>query len=118
MSGKQIAAGALGVGAILGLAACSTAADPTISGSVTASIEQSMFPSAAPVDISDPETIPAGQWPAESADYSCSEEPQGGQEQWLEQNWPDFWARGVRAVTTDSSTTPRSSPYQESPTAP
>jgi len=103
----QVRAGALGVSAILGLCSCSSnteAVDPTISGGATTQVEQTISPSpsAAAVDISNPAAVPAGEWPAESADYTFSEEPQGVQEQWLAQNYPDAWAQGVRAVTTDS----------------
>lgn len=107
LNGMRVVAGLMVGAAVVGLCSCSTdttAADPT--GGPTTQVEQTITPSETAVDISDPAAVPAGEWPAESADYTFSEEPQGVQEQWLAQNYPDVWAQGVRAVTTDTWTVP------------
>lgn len=105
--GRRVIAGALGGLALLGLCSCSrdsAVVDPT--GGPTAATEQTIAPSVAAVDISDPSTVPAGKWASDSPDYVFSDVPQGVQEQWLAQNYPDLWAQGVRAVTTSTWTVP------------
>jgi len=96
-NGRQLLAGALGVSAILGLGACSPAADPT--GGPTTSIEQTMSPSPtaeAPFNV---RTAEESDWAVYSDGYVPSDEPQGAGEQLIFDTYPDLWDQGVRALS-------------------
>ena len=104
---RQIVAATLAGTAILGLCSCSGDSAPDVTGNPGPTIEQTIEPTAsAAIDISDPLEVPAGEWASQSEGYVFSDEPQGVQEQWLAQNYPDLWDQGVRAVTTDEWTVP------------
>jgi len=101
LDGRKVAAGALGVGTILGLCSCSTdtnATDPT--GGPTTSIEQTVSPSAteSPADVV-VRTATEDDWAAYSDGYVPSDEPQGAGEQFIFDTYPDLWAQGVRALS-------------------
>lgn len=113
-SSRRLVASAMGGLSLLGLCSCSSdTANVTPTGGPTANVEQTIAPSGVAVDISDPLEVPAEEWASDSADYVFSDTPQGVQEEWLEQNWPDVWAQGVRAVTTDEWTVPNILPAAE-----
>lgn len=104
LNGRQIAAGALGVGAILGLCSCSTdttvthAEDPT--GGPTPSIEQSTDPTVAPTPAADPLDLIGMELPAETdPNHVFSDTPQSDSEQYIFDTYPDLWAQGVRALS-------------------
>jgi len=98
---RQLAAGVLSGAAILGVCSCSPNTDVTPSPDST--IEQtvqpspSLSPSELPDDYSPRYTDT--DWPSMQDGYEYSDEPQGPAEQWIFDNHPDLWERGVRAVT-------------------
>jgi len=106
LNGKQVAAGTLGVSAILGLCSCSTdtnAADPTISGGPTTQVEQTVSPSPSPSPSPAADfvvrTATEDDWSAYSDEYAYSAEPQGAGEQLIFDSYPDLWDQGVRALS-------------------
>ncbi|WP_062383382.1 hypothetical protein [Demequina iriomotensis] len=93
------------------LAGCSTAVTPVDSSPAAsaAAIHAEAAATASPEVTSEVvvsevvEPVAAGEWPAEGDGYVFSEEPQGGAERWLFDNYPGYWDLGVRAVTTTNT---------------
>lgn len=100
LSGRQVAAGALGVATILGLCSCSRATPPGPGPSASPTIEQTVSPSpsAAPFVL---RTATQADWPAlaDASTYKFSDKPQSEAEQFIADTYPDLWAQGVRALS-------------------
>lgn len=111
---QKVAAGALAATAMLGLCSCTSDPTPDPTASPTTSVEQTVEPTAQPSIGEDGEVVADDAWvdngsgfppmgitfpAATDENYEFSEEPQGRAEQWIFDNHPDMWERGVRAVT-------------------
>ncbi|WP_144018569.1 hypothetical protein [Demequina sp. NBRC 110051] len=89
---------------LLAMAGCTSAAStPSASSSPALSPSVTAAAFGEHLDISDPAVAPVadGEWPAQQDGYEFSTEPQGAAEQWIANHYPELWAGGARAVTTD-----------------
>ncbi|WP_274669112.1 hypothetical protein [Demequina sp. B12] len=111
---QSVAAGVMAGAVVLGACSCSTNPGPDPDISPTTSVEQTVEPTAQPSIGENGEVVADDAWvdngsgfppmgitfpAATDENYEFSEEPQGRAEQWIFDNHPDMWERGVRAVT-------------------
>lgn len=111
LNGTRVVAGLMVGAAGLGLCSCSSntnATELTLSGP-TMSVEQTADPAVSPTPLptTDPMYLIRVEFPAETdPGYVFSDTPQSDSEQYIKDTYPDLWAQGVRAVTTDTWTVP------------
>ncbi|WP_156165480.1 hypothetical protein [Demequina rhizosphaerae] len=81
-----------------------TAVEQTVDGITAPDIDSGDVVIDISVDQQAVEPVAAGQWPSQQGGYVFSTEPQTGAEQWIFDTYPQLWADGVRALSTEVTT--------------